>query len=145
MKQRAKINQELCTHVRILLAGGATGEQAAKITNTSTGTVSRIKSAGFDYPTFLANTQTRRIEEQNKKADEKICQALDKLREMQPIPGQIRMEIPEQKPEMSEQTKMMRFQAHQVDLIRMMQQGIIGKLEQLNDTMNQILRAIRKE
>lgn len=158
MKERAKIDQDLCTHVRILLAGGATGEQAAKITNTSTGTVSRIKSAGFDYPTFLAQTQTRRIEEKNRKADATISQALDKVREAEQIPGQVKMELvydpniaeeykkeQAQKAEMSDQTKMMRFQAHQVDLIRMMQQGIIGKLEHLNDTMNQILRAIRKE
>ena len=60
------------------------------------------------------------------------------------IEGQIEMqldteeEIIDEKPEMSEQTKMMRFQAAQVD-------KIIMKLNQLNDTMNMVLRAVRKE
>ena len=60
------------------------------------------------------------------------------------IPGQMEMELdPEeeiidQKPEMTDQVKMMRFQAAQVD-------KIIMRLNQLNDTMSMILRAVRKE
>ena len=60
------------------------------------------------------------------------------------LPGQIEMkldpeeEIIDQKPEMTDQVKMMRFQAAQVD-------KIIMRLNQLNDTMSMILRAVRKE
>ena len=130
-KERTVINQELCTHVKILLAGGATGLQAAKITNTSSGTISRIKLAGFDYATYMANTEKRRITEQNKKADAAIAQAISNLRqEEKQEPEQMRVELvydpsiaeeyrreQEQKNEMNEQTKMMRFQAAQVDKI----------------------------
>ena len=53
------------------------------------------------------------------------------------VPGQMEMELtPAEKPEMSEQTKMMRVQAAQVDKLYM-------KLETINDTLNQILRAVR--
>ena len=148
MKERATINQDLCTHVRILLAGGASGEQAAKITNTSAGTVSRIRAAGFDYPTYLANTQARRIREKDMKADRAIAEAFGRM-DAQELPGQMQMEIPEQRPEMSEQTKMMRFQAGQVDkLLEEVNRNavmICTKLDRLNDTMSMILRAIRKE
>lgn len=53
------------------------------------------------------------------------------------IPGQICMEL-EPKQEMSEQTKLMRFQAAQVD-------KLVLKLDHINDTLNMILRAVRKE
>ena len=131
MKERAVITQELCTHVKILLAGGASGQQAARITKTSSGTITRIKQAGFDYPTYLANTERRRIEEKNQKADTAIAEAIDKVRqEEKKQPEQMRVELvydpgiaeeyrreQEQKNEMNEQTKMMRFQAAQVDKI----------------------------
>lgn len=57
---------------------------------------------------------------------------------------QLRMSMPPEPvtgietPEMSDQTKMMRFQAAQVDKLLM-------KLDKLNDTMCMILRCIRKE
>lgn len=131
MKERAVITQELCTHVKILLAGGASGQQAARITKTSSGTITRIKQAGFDYPTYLANTERRRIEEQNQKADTAIAEAIDKVRqEEKKQPEQMRVELvydpgiaeeyrreQEQKNEMNEQTKMMRFMAAQTDKI----------------------------
>ena len=63
---------------------------------------------------------------------------------MEQLLEQLRMPIPPVTvtgitvPEMSDQTKMMRFQAAQVDKLYM-------KLEKINDTLCQILRAIRKE
>ena len=141
MKERTKISQELCTHVKILLAGGATGIQAAQITNTSSGTISRIKAAGFDYQTFMDNTEKRRL------AD---MEAKNVAKEPEQLAGQIQMEIPaEEKPEMSDQTKMMRFQAHQADrMVKVIEEStaqICTKLDRLNDTLCQIMRAVRKE
>ena len=65
------------------------------------------------------------------------------------VPGQIAMELEPEKPEMSDQTKMMRFQAAQVDKL-IVQYGqwmdvINMRLEKLNDTMSMVLRAVRKE
>ena len=58
------------------------------------------------------------------------------------VPGQIRMDlVPTEEPDETlgeMQTKMMRFQAAQVD-------KLILKIDRLNDTMSMILRAIRKE
>lgn len=56
------------------------------------------------------------------------------------IPGQICMELePEHDETLGEmQTKMMRFQAGQID-------KLIVKIDKLNDTLSMILRAVRKE
>ena len=141
-KERTVIDQALCRQVELLLKGGASGQEAARITNTSSGTISRIKAAGFDVNVFRMNTERRRIAEQNQRADNVIREAFDKLNEQYPemkqkeeIPGQIRMELPE---EMTEQTKMMRFQAAQVE-------KVLRKLETINDTLNMVIRIIRKE
>ena len=66
------------------------------------------------------------------------------------MPGQIRMDLtPEEKPEMSEQVKMMRFQAHQADrIVKAIEENAVmlnTKLDRLNDTLCMILRAVRKE
>ena len=134
MKKRTKITQELCDHVRILLAGGATGEKAAQITGTSTGTVSRIRAAGFDALRYAVNTDRRRIEEKNREMAERLSPEtmMKEEKEKEQVPGQIRMELPG---EMSEQTKMMRFQAGQVEKLYMM-------LSRINDNLCQILRRL---
>ena len=55
------------------------------------------------------------------------------------VPGQIEMELtPAEKPEMSDQVKMMRFVAAQVD-------KLVMKLDQIYNLESQILRAVRKE
>ena len=68
------------------------------------------------------------------------------------IPGQIEMDMTQQsqeKPELSDQVKMMRFQAHEADLIirSIEETGVMVRmmLDKLNDTMCMILRAVRKE
>ena len=142
MKKRTKITQELCDHVRILLAGGATGEKAAQITGTSTGTVSRIRAAGFDALRYAVNTDRRRIEEKNREMAERLSPEtmMKEEKEKEQVPGQISMLLPEkeEKPaEMSEQTKMMRFQAAQVDKLYMM-------LNRINDNICQLIRMMEK-
>lgn len=137
-KERTQITQELCEHVRILLAGGANLNKAAEITGTGHATISRIKAAGFSAEVYRQNQL---------KQKEKKPEAVQTVKHEE-LAGQMKMDLraaEESKAEMSDQTKLMRFQAHQVDKIMMMQQGIIGKLERLNDTLCQILRAIRKE
>ena len=55
------------------------------------------------------------------------------------VPGQIEMELVEAKPqEMTDQVKMMRFQAGQID-------KLVLKLDHINDTLSMILRAVRHE
>ena len=125
--KRTNVTEELCRAVQLMMAGNPDQKEVARLLGTSATTVSRIKAAGFDYQTFLKNTELRKIEQQTVKAEaavEKINAEIDKVRaaEAQTVPGQIRMEIPEkpleaEKPEMSDQVKMMRFIAGQVDRI----------------------------
>ena len=125
--KRTNVTEELCRAVQLMMAGNPDQKEVARLLGTSATTVSRIKAAGFDYQTFLKNTELRKIEQQTVKAEaavEKINAEIDKVRaaEAQTVPGQIRMEIPEkpleaEKPEMSDQVKMMRFIAGQVDRV----------------------------
>jgi len=141
MKERVNITKELCEHVRILAAGGASNQKAAEITGASAATISRIKAAGFDLETFRKNTE-KRVAEENEAARPAAAE--------EQVPGQIRMDLtPEEKPEMSEQVKMMRFQAHQADrIVKAIEENAVmlnTKLDRLNDTLCMILRAVRKE
>lgn len=83
-------------------------------------------------------------DEKARKEREKAKKAAEEQATEEQVPGQITMqldpeeEIIDQKPDMSEQVKMMRFQASQVDKLAL-------KLDHINDTLNMILRAVRKE
>lgn len=83
--------------------------------------------------------------EKAKKERERIRAAAEEQQEEKPLPGQIEMELgvaPYPEPvtniDIIDQTKLMRFQAAQVD-------KMITKLDKLNDTLSMILRAVRKE
>ena len=134
-KERTVIDQALCRQVELLLRGGASGLEAARITNTSSGTISRIKAAGFDAGVYKENTENRIAREKAQKVSADVVRTLERMQEEKEVPGQIRMELPE---EVNEQTKMMRFQAAQVE-------KVLRKLETINDTLNMIIRVIRKE
>ena len=154
-KERTVIDQALCRQVELLLRGGASGQEAARITKTSSGTISRITAAGIDVNVFRMNTERRRIAEKNQREDttirsliqeyaekqdpEKMAErdrkVLEQVKRQDEVEGQIRMELPE---EISDQTKFMRFQAAQVE-------KVLRKLETINDTLNMIIRVIRKE
>ena len=143
-KERTQITQELCDHVKILLAGGANLNKAAEITKTGHATISRIKAAGFSAEVYRQN-QLKRQEKP------KVTLVINH----EELAGQMEMDLQaaEETKEMSDQTKMMRFQAHQVDKIceKITNQSVIinetllVKLDRLNDTLCQILRAVRKE
>ena len=142
-KEKTVINQELCDHIKALLGGGLTQKQAAKFARISAATVSRIKEAGFSVITYNHNTEVRRVEEKKKAMDAVIP---DEQAEEQ-VPGQISMELPEkpaeeEKPEMSDQTKMMRFLAGKFNEMEQNQQICIGELilqvGKIQDSMNQV-------
>ena len=142
-KEKTVINQELCDHIKALLGGGLTQKQAAKFARISAATVSRIKEAGFSVITYNHNTDVRRVEEKKKAMDAVIP---DEQAEEQ-VPGQISMELQEkpaeeEKPEMSDQTKMMRFLAGKFNDIETNTQICIGELilqvGKLQDSMNQV-------
>ena len=142
-KEKTVINQELCDHIKALLGGGLTQKQAAKFAKISAATVSRIQAAGFSVITYNHNTEVRRVEDKKKAIDAVIP---DEQAEEQ-VPGQISMELPEkhaeeEKPEMSDQTKMMRFLAGKFNEMEQNQQICIGELilqvGKIQDSMNQV-------
>ena len=130
-KTKVQITEQICKQIRLMRKGGANQTEIGALIGINPSTVSRIEKAGFDVEKYLENKRMAR--EKEKAAKE---QPAEEPAEEQ-VPGQIEMDL-EPKPEMSETTKMMRFTAAQVDKLYM-------KLETINDTLNQILRALRKE
>ena len=136
-KERTIITQELCDHVKILLAGGANLNKAAEITKTGHATISRIKAAGYDAEIYRQNTAKKR--EKNRKEEEQLQ-------------GQMEMELQtaeEPKQELPDQVKMMRFLAGQAEKIMQAitaeNEQIRTRLDNLNETMGQILQAVAVE
>ena len=132
--KKMQVTDQICKQVQLMRRGGANQTEIGKLLGINPCTVSRIESAGFSYEQYLEN---RRIaKEKEKKAQE---QAEEPQAQEEQVPGQIEMELVEAKPaEMSDQVKLMRFQAGQID-------KLVLKLDHINDTLNMILRAMRKE
>ncbi len=125
-----------------------TTEQIGAVMNCDASTAGKIiKCGSWEGYCRFKDEKARKEREKASKAKLEGSLTIDAEKVNIPessLPGQIRMdldpeeEILDQKPEMSEPVKMMRFQAAQVD-------KIIMKMNQLNDTMNMLLRAVRKE
>ena len=150
---KVAITQDLCRMVELMLKGGAQQKEVGERLGISKATVSRIKTAGYDAEQYRKNT-TERVEKENlaDKAAEGIQFPLKVehvivedggveivcRRPEEQVPGQISMDLQpaeEQKAEMSDQVKMMRFQAAQVE-------KITTKLDKVIDYMAQILRKL---
>ena len=137
MPKGSVITEELFRTVKQLqkIHEGITAEQLAQVVCREATVIRKIMKCKTweeycEYKKAKAEKERKRAEKR-KQAEEP---------EEDQVPGQICMELTaaEEKPEMSETTKMMRFQAAQVD-------KLIMKIERLNDTMSMILRTIRKE
>ena len=121
-----------------------TTEQIGAVTNCDATTAGRIIKCGTweKYQEFKkGKAEKGRKREQARKAEPQDAE--------EQVPGQITMqldpeeELLDQKPEAEaaghcDQVKMMRFQASQVDKLAL-------KLDHINDTLNMLLRAVRKE
>ncbi len=143
-----QITELLCKQVALMRKGGAKQAEVAALLGTTPVTVSRIEAAGYDINKYEENRKdrVRREKEARKPKVELIYDpsiAEEYRREQtakaeKEIEGQIEMDLTITKPEMSEQVKMMRFQAAQVD-------KVIMKLDQIYNMASMILRAVRKE
>ena len=132
--KRAQVTDQICKQIQLMRKGGANQTEIGKLLGISAPTISRIESAGFNYEKYLENKRIAREKEQKAKE-----QAEEPQKAEEQVPGQIEMELVDAKPaEMSEQVKMMRFQAGQID-------KLVLKLDHINDTLCQILRVLRKE
>ena len=136
MKEATKvqINDQICKQVELMRRGGANQTEIGKLMGISAPTICRIEKAGFNYEQYLENKRISREKEQKAKE-----QAEEPQQEEEQVPGQIEMELVAAKPqEMTDQVKLMRFQAGQID-------KLVLKLDHINDTLNMILRVMRKE
>lgn len=132
--KKVQVTDQICKQAQLMRRGGANQTEIGKLLGVNQCTISRIEKAGFNYEKYIEN---RRIEKEKEK------KAKEQPHEQEPaeeqVPGQIEMELVAAKPaEMTEQVKLMRFQAGQID-------KLVLKLDHINDTLNMILRVMRKE
>ena len=175
-KERPNIDQALCNHARILMAGGATTGMAADMLGIGKSTVQKMRQAGFDAGKY----QQMKQQEKEKAAkatvemvyDQSIAEQYRKeqaAKAEEQCPGQMMIELPppftdKQKKEMfakyceginkaaiekEEKNEIYRFIAAMVDKLNRGQAEVMDdlcmKIDKLNDTLSQLVRALRKE
>ena len=147
--QRTQITEQMCKQVELMRKGGANQTEIGHLLGVNPCTISRIEAAGFDLEKYVEMRKARREQEAAKAKpkvelvyDPRIAEEYKREQEAkkaeEQIEGQMEMELTTLKPEMSEQVKMMRFQAAQVD-------KLIMKLDQIYNMTSMILRAVRGE
>ena len=144
--KKTRITEQICKQAQLMRKGGANQTEIGKLLGVNPCTISRIEAAGFDFDKYTENLRARKMKE-TMKAEEPAEQ----------ISGQMEMDLTQaEKPEMSEQVKMMRFQAAQADRILKKTEEAAEKisgdlvilnttLDRINDTLCMLLRAIRRE
>lgn len=144
--KKTRITEQICKQAQLMRKGGANQTEIGKLLGVNPCTISRIEAAGFDFDKYTENLRARKMKE-TMKAEEPAEQ----------ISGQMEMDLTQaEKPEMSEQVKMMRFQAAQADRILKKTEEAVEKisgdlvilnmtLDKINDTLCMLLRAIRRE
>ena len=160
--KKVHITEQICKQAQLMRKGGANQLEVAALLGINGSTVSRIEAAGFNKARYDEMRAARRekeaarkqekerpkielvhdteiAEEYRREQEQKEANARAKAAAEEQVPGQMEMDLTAaEKPGMSEQVKLMRFQAAQVDKICM-------KLETIHDTLCMILRAVRKE
>lgn len=147
-KERTKIDQKLCDTVKMMMAGkDAKVSQVVELLGISQATVNRIRQAGYSLEQFNKDKSSRNERKKELKGQK---QAEEQEKEEQ-VPGQISMDLQpaeEQKPEMSDQTKLMRFLAgkfNEVDTtVQVTQAEILLRIGKIEDYLAQILRRMDK-
>lgn len=133
--KKVQITEQICKQAQLMRKGGANQTEIGMLLGVNPCTISRIEAAGFDLAKYQENRKARR-EKEKRRAEEPEPQP-----EEEQVPGQMEMELitaAEKPAEMSDQVKLMRFQAGQID-------KLVLKLDHINDTLSQILRVLRKE
>lgn len=155
--KKVAITQDLCRMVELMLKGGAQQKEVGERLGISKATVSRIKTAGYDAEQYRKNT-TERVEKENQAEEEEKIRFPLTVEKVEMSEGgvsvtarqaeeQISMDLKpaeEQKPEMSDQTKLMRFLAgkfNEVDTtVQVTQAEILLHIGKIEDYLAQILR-----
>lgn len=127
MTGKVAITQEICIAAKLMYDRGKKIKEIALALGPSESAISHLKTAGWNVDAYL----NRKKEENAKAAEKRKTKQEEKKQEPEQIVGQMQMDLKdaeEQKPEMSDQTKMMRFQAHQADRIVKLLEEILTEL-----------------
>ena len=127
-KKKIRITQEDCDIARFFTRRGMKMKQIAEVLKVDSSTICKMKAADFDLDRYLENRKVSNRKDAERKAALKAEKEAEKAEPAEDqVHGQIEMDLQaaeaklnipaEEKPEMSEQTKLMRFQAHQADRI----------------------------
>ena len=127
-KKKTRITQEDCDIARFFTRRGMKMKQIAEVLKVDSSTICKMKAADFQLDRYLENRKESNRKDAERKAALKAAQEAEKPEPAEDqVQGQIEMDLQaaeaklnipaEEKPEMSEQTKLMRFQAHQADRI----------------------------
>ena len=146
-KRAHNLTEEQIQLAKQMAGYGMKNEEIARVFKCSPHTISKYRKHGFDQEEYRKEHL-----EQNRRYKDKTGPAPEPEKKPEQLGGQMTMDLTpaeEPKPEMSDQTKLMRFQAHEADLImRKMEEQvnqITLKLDKINDTLCMIIRCIRRE
>ena len=135
---------------QIKMSPEITNAELAAMWKRSEDTIRKIRRTGS--PEGWKTEKKRKAELERQRAEERRMQAEARQAEAaeEQVPGQIRMDLePAEKPEMSETTKLMRFQAGQAErIVKAIEENAVmlnTMMDRLNDTMSMVLRAVRRE
>ena len=133
-KRMPPVDEKTAESMKILAGFGFEPEVIGEKCGGYSGTVVRkLATVGFDVEKYREVKKAENKAQAQRKAEETEPETAEEL------PGQLEMELTTvEKPEMSEQTKMMRFQAGQVERLAV-------KLDKIHDTLCMILRAMRRD
>ena len=130
--KKTRVTEQDCRLAELLLRGKAPIKEVAQLVGKDQTTISRMKKAGFDLEKYNEMTRARK---------ERYAKEPEEEREPE-VPGQIAMELPtaeEPKPEMSDQVKLMRFQAAQTEKVL---EKITAQAAILNDTQLKVMEMV---
>ena len=127
-KKRHRITQEDCDIARFFTRRGMKMNEIAKMLKVDASTVSKMKAGDFRLEQYLEIRKESNRKEAIKKTAEASLMQLDGQMEMN-----LKPEAEAEAKEMSDQTKMMRFQAHLADRIIKKLDEILAELRSIRD------------
>ena len=135
--KRHQITQEDCDIARFFTKRGMKMKEIAKILKVDASTISKMKAGDFRLNQYLEIRKESNRKTAENRAKKSLAIEVDLRPQMQKeqLVGQMEMNLKPvtETPEMSEQTKMMRFQAHLTDRIIKKLDEILTELRKMQN------------
>lgn len=133
--KKHRITQEDCDIARFFMRRGTKIKDIAKMLKVDASTVSKMKAGDFRLEQYLEirKESNRKAAENREKKNQEI--EVELRPSLMQLAGQMEMNLNQapETPEMSEQTKMMRFQAHLADRIIKKLDEILTELQSIRN------------